>query len=223
MPTTTNYGWTTPADTDLVKDGAAAIRTLGSSIDTTVFTNASAAVQKSLVTTKGDLIAATASATLARLGVGTNGQALVADSTAATGLKWQTLSSSPTSGNTTVTTSEGTSSNTYAALTTAQSVTVTTGTKVLVIVGAIMSASIQTYGAYMSYSISGATTTAASDQWAAGYDQFPVANVPFAVSRHSFQTVTAGSNTFTAVFRRGNSGATANFSNRYITIIDLGS
>ena len=22
MPTTTNYGWTTPADTDLVKDGA---------------------------------------------------------------------------------------------------------------------------------------------------------------------------------------------------------
>ena len=35
MPTTTNYGWTTPADTDLVKDGAAAIRTLGSSVDTT--------------------------------------------------------------------------------------------------------------------------------------------------------------------------------------------
>ena len=35
MPTTTNYSWTTPADTDLVKDGAAAIRTLGSSIDTT--------------------------------------------------------------------------------------------------------------------------------------------------------------------------------------------
>ena len=34
MPTTTNFGWTTPADTDLVKDGAAAIRTLGSGIDT---------------------------------------------------------------------------------------------------------------------------------------------------------------------------------------------
>ena len=34
MPTTTNYGWTTPADTDLVKDGAAAIRTLGNGIDT---------------------------------------------------------------------------------------------------------------------------------------------------------------------------------------------
>jgi len=35
MATTTNYGWTTPDDTALVKDGAAAIRTLGSSVDTT--------------------------------------------------------------------------------------------------------------------------------------------------------------------------------------------
>jgi len=35
MATTTNYGWDTPDDTDLVKDGAAAIRTLGSSVDTT--------------------------------------------------------------------------------------------------------------------------------------------------------------------------------------------
>lgn len=34
MPTTTNFGWTTPADTDLVKDGAAAIRTLAGNIDT---------------------------------------------------------------------------------------------------------------------------------------------------------------------------------------------
>jgi hypothetical protein len=34
MPTTTNFGWTTPADTDLVKDGASAIRTLGNGIDT---------------------------------------------------------------------------------------------------------------------------------------------------------------------------------------------
>jgi hypothetical protein len=39
MATTTNYGWTTPNDTDLVKDGAAAIRSLGSAIDTTEFNN----------------------------------------------------------------------------------------------------------------------------------------------------------------------------------------
>lgn len=45
-------------------------------------------VAKSVVTTKGDLIAATASATVARLGVGTDGQALLADSSTATGLAW---------------------------------------------------------------------------------------------------------------------------------------
>lgn len=33
MANTTNFGWETPDDTDLVKDGAAAIRTLGSAID----------------------------------------------------------------------------------------------------------------------------------------------------------------------------------------------
>lgn len=33
--TTTNYGWSIPSDTDLVKDGASAMRTLGNSIDTT--------------------------------------------------------------------------------------------------------------------------------------------------------------------------------------------
>jgi hypothetical protein len=36
MATTTNFGWQTPDDTDLVKDGAAAIRTLGQSIDTSM-------------------------------------------------------------------------------------------------------------------------------------------------------------------------------------------
>lgn len=33
MATTTNFGWTTPDDTDLVKNGASAIRSLGSSVD----------------------------------------------------------------------------------------------------------------------------------------------------------------------------------------------
>lgn len=43
---------------------------------------------ESLLTTKGDLYAATASATLSRLGVGSDGQVLTADSAQATGLKW---------------------------------------------------------------------------------------------------------------------------------------
>lgn len=88
MATTTNYGWTTPNDTDLVKDGASAIRTLGSAIDTTVFNNASAAIAKSIVDAKGDIIAATAADTVSRLAVGANNTVLTADSSTATGLKW---------------------------------------------------------------------------------------------------------------------------------------
>jgi len=181
MPTTSNFGWTTPADTDLVKDGALAIRTLGNGIDTSLvdlkggttgqilskasntdldytwinndqgditsvgvtspitgggtsgavtiaiqdattaqkgavqlenstsststttaavpasvksaYDLANAAIPKSLVDAKGDLLAATADDTVTRLAVGTNGQYLSADSTTATGLKWVTATS----------------------------------------------------------------------------------------------------------------------------------
>jgi len=47
-------------------------------------------IQPTLLTTKGDLISATAASTVARLGVGSDNQILVADSTASTGLKWAT-------------------------------------------------------------------------------------------------------------------------------------
>jgi hypothetical protein len=70
MATTTNYSWTTPDDTDLVKDGAAAIRTLGSSIDTTT-----KALNPS--TTLGDIEYRSSTAnTNTRLGIGTTGQVL---------------------------------------------------------------------------------------------------------------------------------------------------
>jgi hypothetical protein len=176
MATTTNYGWETPDDTDFVKDGAAAIRTLGSSIDTSfvdlkggttgqilakasntdldyswvtndvgditaitasspltgggtsgdvtigilsgttsnlgavqlststsststslaatasavksAYDLADAAVAKSVVDAKGDLLAGTADNTIGRLAIGTNGQVLVADSAETTGMKW---------------------------------------------------------------------------------------------------------------------------------------
>ena len=119
MATTTNFGWETPDDTDLVKDGAAAIRTLGQSIDTSmadleggttgqvlskasnadmdftwVTSDDANAIQNSIVDAKGDLIAATANDTPARLAVGTNGHVLTADSTAATGIKWAAPASS---------------------------------------------------------------------------------------------------------------------------------
>lgn len=87
MATSPIFGWEEPDDTDLVKDGAAAIRTLGNAIDTTMGTM----VAKTIVDAKGDLIAATAADTVARLAVGANDTVLMADSTAATGLKWGTV------------------------------------------------------------------------------------------------------------------------------------
>lgn len=50
-----------------------------------------AKVAKSILTTKGDLFVASASATPARLGVGSNNQILTADSTQTTGVKWADL------------------------------------------------------------------------------------------------------------------------------------
>jgi hypothetical protein len=88
MATTTNYGWTTPDDTALVKDGAAAIRSLGTAIDTTVFNNAGAAIAKTLIDAKGDLIVGSAADTAARLAVGTNGYILTANSGATNGVEW---------------------------------------------------------------------------------------------------------------------------------------
>ena len=70
MATTTNYGWTTPDDTALVKDGASAIRTLGSSVDTTT-----KALNPS--TTLGDIEYRSSTAnTNTRLAIGTSGQGL---------------------------------------------------------------------------------------------------------------------------------------------------
>jgi hypothetical protein len=111
--TTTNFGWDIPQSTDLVKDGATAIAALGQDIDTAmvdlkggttgqvlakasgtdldfswVAQDDSNAIQNAIVDAKGDLIAATAADTPARLAVGTDGQILTADSSAATGLAW---------------------------------------------------------------------------------------------------------------------------------------
>ena len=113
MANTTNFGWETPDDTDLVKDGAAAIRTLGSAIDTSladleggttgqvlaknsntdmdfiwVAQDDSNAIQNAIVDAKGDIVAASADDTPARLAVGTDNHRLVAASGETTGLKY---------------------------------------------------------------------------------------------------------------------------------------
>lgn len=94
--TTPNYGWTVPTSTDLVKDGATAIETLGDAVDATVFANANAAIAKSIVDAKGDLIAGTAADTVARLASsGVNDQVLTIDTSTATGLKWAAVAAGP--------------------------------------------------------------------------------------------------------------------------------
>lgn len=47
-----------------------------------------AGIQEAILDAKGDLISATAADTPARVAVGTNGQVLIADSTASAGIKW---------------------------------------------------------------------------------------------------------------------------------------
>jgi hypothetical protein len=115
---TTNFGWVMPTSTDLVTDLPADFNVFGQAVDTSlaqlkggttgqVLSKTSAtdmaftwvaqddsnAIQNAIVDAKGDLIGATAADTPARLAVGTNGQVLTADSTAATGLAWATPAS----------------------------------------------------------------------------------------------------------------------------------
>jgi hypothetical protein len=112
---TSNFGWQMPTATDLVTDLPADFAVFGQAVDTSmsdllggttgqvlsktsntnmdftwVTTDDTNAIQNAIVDAKGDLIGATAADTPARLAVGTNGQVLTADSTAATGLAWAT-------------------------------------------------------------------------------------------------------------------------------------
>ena len=109
--TTPNFGWAVPTSTDLVKDGATAIETLGDSIDASLvdlkggttgqvlaknsntdmdftWTTDATGIPATIFDAKGDIIAASAADTAARLAVGANNTVLTADSSTATGLKW---------------------------------------------------------------------------------------------------------------------------------------
>lgn len=107
MPTATDLVTDLPADFEVFGQAVATSmadllggttgqvlsKTTNADMDFTwVTTDDANAIQNTIVDAKGDLIGATAADTPARLAVGTNGQVLTADSTAATGLKWSTAS-----------------------------------------------------------------------------------------------------------------------------------
>ena len=81
--------------TAITHASGATVRHVLTSDDLTYFNATSPAT---LSTAKGDIVAATAANTVTRVGVGTNGQVLTADSTATPGIRWTTLSTTTGSG-----------------------------------------------------------------------------------------------------------------------------
>ena len=138
-----------------------------------------------------------------------------------TGAAWATLGPSTSAVSamdvSRVNTSQSTTSTTYVGLTTAQTITMTTGTKALVILSFSVNATLGNEP-YASVAVSGATTIAAADSNAT-YTQITTSGgYVFSASNVVPLTLTAGSNTFTMQFRNSAANSAA-FSNRSMTVI----
>lgn len=136
------------------------------------------------------------------------------------GASWIAISSGAVSAISTaeVLTSQTTTSATFTDLTTVgPAVTLTTGTKVLVIITAQTANNTSQNISLVSVAVSGATTTAAADANAL-YNTSDTAGTIRAMSAVIPLTVTAGSNTFTLKYRVGG-GTTGTFVNRRITVV----
>jgi len=120
-------------------------------------------------------------------------------------------------------TSQTTTSSTFTDLATVgPAVTVTTGTKALVIVTAIIGNDTSGQRAYMGFAVSGASSISAADKWSIALTSTGSYAPEIQTSGVFLVTgLTAGSNTFTAKYRR--SGGTGRFDLRQIAVIDMGS
>jgi len=150
MPTATDLVTDLPADFEVFGQAVATSmadllggttgqvlsKTTNADMDFTwVTTDDTNAIQNAIVDAKGDLIGATAADTPARLAVGTNGQILTADSTAATGLKWAAASTGKIIQIVTATTTSTTisSSSTYSDTTLTVTITPTSATSTILV------------------------------------------------------------------------------------------
>jgi hypothetical protein len=239
---TTPFGWQMPEATDLVTDlpadfevfgqavatdlqyllggttGQVLAKASGTDLDFDWVTDASGMTNP--MTTTSDMIYSSSGSTPDRIGIGSNGDVL----TVTAGVPgWAAPSTSfPASTDATVNTEESTTSTSYTGLTTPLSVTLTTGTKALVIVTCQQECRLggQLKFSMMSYAVSGATTIAANDEVALQLKQIGASDeLENRASAASLVTLTAGSNTFTTEYRvTGNTGF---FAQRNIIVINL--
>ena len=116
---------------------------------------------------------------------------------------------------------ESSTSTSYVDLTTAQSVTLTTGTKALVHFSMTAYANVGQQ-LWTSVAVSGASTISASDNWSIYYRPAASGYAIRTGVTHLFTGLTAGSNTFTLKFKV-DAGSTGNWNNRELIVIDMGS
>jgi hypothetical protein len=253
--TTTNFGWDIPQSTDLVKDGATAIAALGQDIDTAlidlkggttgqVLSKASGtdldfswvaaddtnAIQNAIVDAKGDLIAATAADTPARLAVGTNGYVLTADSTAATGISWAAPAGGGkvlqvvTATNSTVATS---STNTHADTGLTATITPTLNTSKVLVIVSQAGCNKQTGNTYLELKLLRGATVLSIFENAGGFTGNTTANEFGSCSINYLDSpATTSATTYKTTFASGNATASTSVqfssSTSSITLLEIG-
>ena len=129
----------------------------------------------------------------------------------------------PASATATVATYEQTSSTSFTDLTTAgPAVTLTTGTKALLIITSRIYAQDSGGYAYVGVAVSGATTIAAAQTYCIEARQAQVNDILQISAVYFLTGLTAGTNTFTLKYKQV-SATNGYFSNRSVAVIDMGS